>query len=79
MADEKPNTQETDNSNLDAVSKRLYAMKLHEEWIVDVSKGNQAQLTICRVPSGWIYNYRTGSGQLTSTFVPFDNWFQNPH
>jgi hypothetical protein len=59
------------------VSERLYSMQLHEEWIVGVSQGNQAQLTICRVPSGWIYNYRTGNGKLTSTFVPFDNRFQN--
>lgn len=69
--------QQKGNDFIADVSERLYTMKLHEEWIVGVSQGNQAQLTICRVPSGWIYNYRTGNGQLTSTFVPFNNRFQN--
>jgi hypothetical protein len=71
------NNAENQQLNIAGVSERLYSMQLHEEWIVGVSQGNQAQLTICRVPSGWIYNYRAGNGQLTSTFVPFDNRFQN--
>ncbi len=69
--------QQNGNDFIADVSERLYSMQLHEEWIVGVSQGNQAQLTICRVPSGWIYNYRAGNGRLTSTFVPFDNRFQN--
>jgi hypothetical protein len=49
---------------------RLYSMELHEEWDIGVSKNHHSHLTIIRVDSGWLYNYRNGSKQITSVFVP---------
>jgi len=52
----------------------IYTMKLHET--VEVDTFTQ----ILRVPGGWIYNTFTengGSYVVSSTFVRFDNEFQD--
>jgi hypothetical protein len=57
----------------------LYEMKLHEE----ITKpSNNLDITIVRVPGGWIYcsvNTDPTTGYryvITQTFVPFHNEFQ---
>ena len=51
-------------------SKKMYELKLHEEWKVSES------CYVIRTIGGWIYIFYTrheGSKCVSTTFVPFDN------
>ncbi len=52
------------------VSAHLYSMKLCERF-------QHNHLDYFRVPGGWVVVLAHESGSVTSTFVPFDNEFQN--
>lgn len=55
-------------------AKRLYDLKLHQS--MEVGDG-RVQYVVVRVIGGWIYNHvRLDLGHMNSTFVPFDNEFQ---
>lgn len=54
--------------------KNIYNLELHEA--IEIKTGPTTYFVI-RVPGGWIYeNPRLDCGQMTSTFIPFDNGFQ---
>ncbi len=55
--------------------RNIYRLKLHEP--AEIKTGPSTYYVI-RVPGGWIYEHpRLDSGQMTSTFVPFNNEFQS--
>lgn len=72
MSKENKTSDKQDNRNdfIADVSARLYSMKLCERF-------QHNHLDYFRVPGGWVVVLANGGGSVTSTFVPFDNEFQN--
>ncbi len=56
------------------IMEKIYKLKLHETREIQV--GPEIYYAT-RVPGGWLYHLpRLDSGQMTTTFVPFNNEFQ---
>jgi len=72
MSTENKTSDKAQNGNdfIADVSARLYSLKLGERL-------EHNHLDYFRVPGGWVVILAHGSGSLTSTFVPFNNEFQN--
>jgi len=55
--------------------KDIYKLDLHE---ATEAKNDYANNVVTRVAGGWIYHhFRLDCGQMTATFVPFNNEFQS--
>lgn len=55
--------------------KTIYDLQLHES--ITVILAGHCEFEIIRVASGWLYLYhRLDGNSMTTTFVPFDNNFQ---
>ena len=56
-------------------NKTIYEMKLHES--IEYKKLGFTTIYIIRVAGGWLYQtFRLDCNIMMSTFVPFDNEFQ---
>lgn len=56
----------------------IYNMKLHESFQVKTGGCSPiGELTVTRVPGGWIYtDYRLDRDTMSSVFIPFNNDMQ---
>ena len=63
---------------MNSIDKEIYNMKLGDRLKVERdTKSCGINIFIIKVPGGWIFSQNTTlAGELTSTFVPFNNEFQ---